>query len=165
MFAHKYFEISRQTPFKLANKQVPRRMIICDKITNWVFLSLNCIPPVVTGVAAIGIESLEYKHWVLDQAVVFDLPVTDKMAHLVFLYTKMANISYYLTLSLPMISGLFLFCALCKIYNSMKKQQNETQVNIKAMTLHATSFAIYMVSVVLVLVSLVREYKSTAYYY
>ena len=118
MFAHKYFEISRQTPFKLANKKVPRRMIICDKITNWVFLSFNCIPPVLAGVAAIGFEKIEYKTWVLHQ------PFTDKMDHLLYLYLAMTNISYFVTLSLPMISGLFLFCALCKIYNSMKKQQN-----------------------------------------
>ena len=80
------------------------------------------------------------------------------MDHLDILYPKMTNISYFVTLSLPMISGLFLLCALCKIYNSMKKQQNETQLNIKAMTLHATSFAIYMVSVVLVVVFMVQEY-------
>ena len=114
MFAHKYFSISRQTPFKLANKEVPRRMIICDKITNWVFLFLNCITPIFTAVAAIGIEINFYKYYFLGKD-------TEKMRYLLNLYSEMTVILYSITLLLPIISGFLLFCALCKIYNSLKK--------------------------------------------
>ena len=55
MFAHKYFSMSRQLPLKLAGAKVPRFVIICDQITNWIFLSLNSIPPIFFGVAAIGV--------------------------------------------------------------------------------------------------------------
>ena len=54
MFAHKYFSMSRQLPLKLVNIKVPRFIVICDNITNWIFLSLNSIPPILTGVAGIG---------------------------------------------------------------------------------------------------------------
>ena len=50
MFAQRYFEIARQVPFKLAKREVPRNVLICDRITNWVFLTLNSIPPIVFGV-------------------------------------------------------------------------------------------------------------------
>ena len=49
MFAHKYFKISRQTEYKLANKKVPRKIIMCDKVTNWIFLILNGIAPILNG--------------------------------------------------------------------------------------------------------------------
>jgi hypothetical protein len=45
MFAFKYFSMSRQTPYKLTKKQVPRSLVVCDKVTNWVFFSLNCLAP------------------------------------------------------------------------------------------------------------------------
>ena len=54
MFAYKYFKMSRQLPFKLARREVPRNVFICDKITNWILLSFNSIPPILYGVGAIG---------------------------------------------------------------------------------------------------------------
>ena len=54
MFAHKYFSMSRQLPLKLVNIKVPRFIVICDNITNWIFLSLNSIPPILYGVGFIG---------------------------------------------------------------------------------------------------------------
>ena len=54
MFAEKYFSMACEAPFKLAQKEVPRRILICNKITNWIFFSLNAIPPVLWGVGAIG---------------------------------------------------------------------------------------------------------------
>ena len=53
MFAYKYFFMARQLPFKLAKREVPRNIVICDKITNWVFLSLNAIPPILYGIGEI----------------------------------------------------------------------------------------------------------------
>ena len=46
----------------------------------------------------------------------------------------------------PILSGAFLFTAL---YLIRKSVGNNSQVNIKAMTLHATSFGLYMASVLL----------------
>ena len=46
--------MARYTPYKVAQQEVPREMIRCDKITNWVFLSLNAIPPVLCGAGYIG---------------------------------------------------------------------------------------------------------------
>ena len=54
MFAEKYFSMARKAPFKLAQTEVPRRILICNQITNWVFLSLNAIPPILFGVGLIG---------------------------------------------------------------------------------------------------------------
>ena len=42
-----------QAPFKLAQKEVPKRTVLCDQITNWVLLSLNVIPPVLFGLGII----------------------------------------------------------------------------------------------------------------
>ena len=55
MFAQKYFKMARQVPFKLAKREVPRNVVLCDQITNWVFLSLNAIPPIIFGVTYIGL--------------------------------------------------------------------------------------------------------------
>ena len=58
----------------------------------------------------------------------------------------MGSISYEITLFIPILSGAFLFTAL---YLIRKSVGNNSQVNIKAMTLHATSFGLYMASVLL----------------
>ena len=54
MFAFRYYTMARYTPYKVTQQEVPREMIRCDKITNWVFLSLNSVPPVLNGVGYIG---------------------------------------------------------------------------------------------------------------
>ena len=51
-----------------------------------------------------------------------------------------------ITIFVPIVSGVYLFTAL---YLIKKSVQNDSQVNIKAMTLHATSFGLYMASVLL----------------
>jgi uncharacterized membrane protein len=48
-------------------------------------------------------------------------------------------------LFVPTTSGVYLFTALYKINKSVKSQ-DETQVNLKAMALHATSFGLFMAS-------------------
>ena len=53
MFAYKYFFMARQLPFKLAKREVPRNVVICDQITNRIFLSLNIIPPIFFGLGEI----------------------------------------------------------------------------------------------------------------
>ena len=60
----------------------------------------------------------------------------------------MGDISYEITLGTPILSGAFLFTAL---YLIRKSVGNNSQVNIKAMTLHATSFGLYMASVLLLI--------------
>ena len=54
IFANKYFSLSRQAPHKLAQKEVPRSTVLCDKIINCFFLSLNVLPPILLGVGFIG---------------------------------------------------------------------------------------------------------------
>jgi hypothetical protein len=54
MFAQKYFSMAIQAPFKLAQTEVPRRTVVCNKIANWVFLGLNAIPPILYGVGYIS---------------------------------------------------------------------------------------------------------------
>ena len=54
MFAYKYFFMARQVPFKLANREVPKNIVICDKITNWVFFSLNFIPTILYGIGGVA---------------------------------------------------------------------------------------------------------------
>ena len=65
-------------------------------------------------------------------------------------YTTIGTIGIGFAMFLPIISGLVLFCALCKIGSSLKTR-NDAKVNIKAMIYHATSFGIYMVSSILAL--------------
>ena len=55
-----------------------------------------------------------------------------------------------------MISGCVLFYALYKIKQSLKNQP-DTLVNIKAMTLHATSFGLYMLSAAILAVDLLAN--------
>ena len=45
----------------------------------------------------------------------------------------------------PITSGVYLFMALYKINKSVKSQE-DTQVNLKAMALHATSFGLFMIT-------------------
>ena len=54
MFAEKYFSMACKAPFKLAQTEVPRRIFICNKITNLVFLTLNAIPLILYVVGEIG---------------------------------------------------------------------------------------------------------------
>ena len=61
IFSHRYFSIAQQTPFKLANEEVPRRIVISEKISNWVLLALNSITPILYGVGVFGWTALEVK--------------------------------------------------------------------------------------------------------
>ena len=54
IFAEKYFSMACEAPFKLSQTEVPRLILICNKITNWVVLSLNAIPPILYAVGYIG---------------------------------------------------------------------------------------------------------------
>ena len=59
MFAENYFSMACEAPFKLAQTEVTRRILICNKITNWVILSLNAIPSILYGVGCIcGFKAL-----------------------------------------------------------------------------------------------------------
>ena len=58
----------------------------------------------------------------------------------------MGNISTKVTQFTPIFFGVFLFSALFLIRKSVG---NDSQINIEAMTLHATSFGLYMASVLL----------------
>ena len=128
MFAHKYFSMSRQLPCKLAKVEVPKRIVLCDKITNWIFLTLNIIPPIIFGVSGVGaFKAFRHRNWKLFNT-----------------YGKINNISWWITQSIPLISGVYLFTALHFI---RKYKRNEVQINVKAMILHATSFALYMTSI------------------
>ena len=130
MFAQKYFKMARQTPFKLAKREVPKNIVICDQITNWVFLILNSIPPVLYGVGSISyFEAYENRNI--------------KSYHLFF---SLARISYLVTEFIPIMSGVYLFTAL---YFLRKFVRDDYEVNFKAMSLHATSFGLYMASVLL----------------
>ncbi len=55
----------------------------------------------------------------------------------------MARICYLVAEFIPIMSGVYLFTAL---YFLSKFKHNEYQLNLKAMSLHATSFGLYMVS-------------------
>ena len=61
MFANKYFKMSSQTPFKLAKREVPKSIERCDQITNCVFLSLNCIPPILFGIGYVVYYGVDKK--------------------------------------------------------------------------------------------------------
>ena len=56
MFAYKYFFMARVFPFKLSKREVPRGIVICNKITNWIFFSFNAIPPIIFGIGEIGVN-------------------------------------------------------------------------------------------------------------
>ena len=105
MFAHKYFSMSRQLPCKLAKVEVPKRIVLCDKITNWIFLTLNAIPPIVYGVSSVG-EWKAFNH---------------RNKKLSNTYYKIGEISWWITMSLPLISGVYLFTALHFIRKNKKK--------------------------------------------
>ena len=130
MFAHKYFSMSRQLPLKLVNIKVPRIIVICDNITNWIFLSLNSIPPILYGVGVIG----------LFQAL------SNGNTELANKFSVMFYICFQITEFAPIITGVYLFTALHFI---RKYKRHEVQINAKVMTLHAASFAIYMASLLL----------------
>ena len=124
-----------------------QRKITCEKVTNLVFLALNFITPVLVAVGAVGYEHL------LNSIYTGGKDVTDKLLSFWKYQYCLTTISYFITLALPIVSGLFLFVALCKIKNS-KKQRNDTQLNTKAMTLHAVSFGLFMISNIAVLLRL-----------
>ena len=130
MFAYKYFYMARQVPFKLANREVLKNIVICDKITNWVFFSLNFIPPILYGVGVIGYYEA----------------VSNGNEKLIPKFRGLYRITYLIIEFMPIMSGVYLFTAL---YFLSKFARKDYQINIKAMTLHATSFALYMASALL----------------
>ena len=110
MFTHRYFSIAQQTPFKFANEKVPRRIVICDKITNWVFLAFNSITPILFGVGMVAYLPLTVicnqnpdSYCIKSSKVVFS-----------------SYISYATALLLSINSGFVLFYALYKIKQSLK---------------------------------------------
>ena len=58
----------------------------------------------------------------------------------------MGNICFQITEFIPIFTGVYLFTALHFI---RKYKRQEVQINAKAMTLHAASFALYMASILL----------------
>ena len=117
---------------KLVNIKVPRFIVICDNITNWIFLSLNSIPPILYGVGAIGYYQAR----------------SNGNTELAKQFSVMFNICFQITEFVPIITGVYLFTALHFI---RKYKRHEVQINAKAMTLHATSFALYLASTLLFL--------------
>ena len=119
--------MARQTPFKLAQRLVPINIFICYQITNWVLISLNSIPCILCGVGEI----------------VYYSNLAHRNAQLANKFIVMARICYLVAEFIPIMSGIYLFTAL---YFLSKFKPNEYQLNLKAMSLHATSFGLYMVS-------------------
>ena len=111
-------------------------MIRCDKITNWVFLILNAIPPILSGLGYIGYYSAGANG---------NMEMSD-------IFLQLGNIFGLFTLFTPIISGIYLFIALYKINKSVRNQ-DDLQVNLKAMALHATSFGFFMASVLLFMIA------------
>jgi len=54
MFAHRYFKMSRQAPYKLSHEEVPRKIVVWDEINYWVFLSVNILPSILELIGVIG---------------------------------------------------------------------------------------------------------------
>ena len=54
MFAFKYYSMSRQSSYKISKQEVPQRLLKHDRIINWVFLTLNTLPPILYGVGYIA---------------------------------------------------------------------------------------------------------------
>ena len=98
MFASKYFTIARHTPYKVAKQEVPREMVKCDKITNWVFLTLNSIPPILFGVSNIG-------YYIAESNGNSNTELAEILAQLV-------TISLLAMFFVPITSGIYLFMAL-----------------------------------------------------
>jgi hypothetical protein len=61
----------------------------------------------------------------------------------------MSSVAYFVTFLIPVMSGVFLFTALYKIRKDILR--NHYRINIKAMTLHATSFGLFMASILIYL--------------
>ena len=97
--------MSRQTPYKIAKKEVPRKIVVCDKITNLVFLSLNTIPPILNGIGMVGYDAAD---------------LNGENTELANKLHQLGRISYMVTLIVPITSGIFLFTALYKINNSIR---------------------------------------------
>lgn len=135
MFAFKYFSITRQMPFKLASLQVPRTIVICDRINNGLFFSLNCIAPILTATFYIT-------------GMILGLHVNLRKEKP---FWRTGDVFYMITLSLPIITGSYLFVALYFIIKSTKKRNNY-EVNVVSMFLHASSFALYMISTAIVVI-------------
>ena len=129
--------MARQVPFKLTKREVTRNIVICDKITNWVFLSLNSIPTILFFVGEIFYHE----------------SIANGNKKLIPKFHAMNQITYLITEFMPIITGLYLFTAL---YFLSKYARNDYQINIKAMTLHATIFALYMASALLFMYPFVK---------
>ena len=90
---------------------------------------MNAIPPILYGVLEFGREAAG----------------SNDQLELSNYFRQTARISVLATYFVPITSGIYLFTALYKINKSVKSQ-DDTQVNLKAMALHATSFGLFMAS-------------------
>jgi hypothetical protein len=123
-FAYKYYSTARRTPYAIAGEVVPESILSCDKWTNRFFYILNTIA-------------------VMLDAPTFYIYLTRGSEF----WLRMDLCSWLFVISLTFISGIYLFIALYKIYKVMSVK-NAGSVNIKAMTVHAMSFGLYMFSLV-----------------
>ena len=71
-------------------------------------------------------------------------------------YERLKSGSYATTVLLSITSGCVLFYALYKIKQYLKTKP-DAQANIKAMSLHATSFGLYMLSAAILAVDLLAN--------
>ena len=127
-FAYKYYSTARRTPYAIKGEDVPKSILSWDKATNRFFYVLNSI------------------------AVMLDAPTYYLyMTRGGEFWLSMDIGTWLFVISLTFISGIYLFVALYKIYKVMNAQ-NAGSVNIKAMTVHAMSFGLYMFSLVCALV-------------
>ena len=67
----------------------------------------------------------------------------------------MYRITFQITMFVPIFSGVYLFTALYYIGRFVR---DDYEINLKAMTLHATSFGFYMASVLLYICAFVLFY-------
>lgn len=136
VFAFQYFNSAATMPFIYDQAEQPESQVKRLKLLNTLMLAINIFVPIVYSLVLIYINIVEVR----DGAS----PISTSV--LVFwTYT----VSHDMVGVLQLVSGIFLLVAVFKIRSFLLGAGMRTQVDYKTMTVHAASFILYSLTIIL----------------
>jgi hypothetical protein len=131
MIASRYNQIASEMPYVLHDVRIPANLQACHKRTYWSLLVLNTLPAIIDFAIGIPYGNIVY--------VKKEQPRGNLMKNIL-----LANIVPGAILAI--LTGIVLMRSVHKIKNFYQENNLKEELNIKALTLHASAFGAYMIS-------------------
>lgn len=131
MIASRYNQIASEMPYVLHDVRIPASMQACHKRTYWSLLVLNTLPSIINFAVGIPYGNI--------YEVKKQQPRGNLMENIL-----LANIVPGAILAI--LTGIVLMRSVHKIKKFYQENDLKEELNMKALTLHASAFGTYMIS-------------------